>query len=68
MQPTDRRTLIARNLGCSAPYSRQAERSIDRFQDLMGAIDSLDPAERARLLSEIMVQVSGKLAQIHGAR
>lgn len=65
---TERRELIARNLGASARYSSEAEAVIEQFQEVMAASADLTPSEQARLLSEMMVQISGQLAKLHSTR
>lgn len=65
---TARRELIARNLGAGARYSPEAEAIVDQFQEVMTDTADLEPTEQARLLSEMMVQISGRLAALHGTR
>ena len=63
-----RSELIGRHLGVSRPFSAAASEINDQLQLAIADIGNLEPAEQARLLSALMVQVSGKLAGLHGCR
>lgn len=66
--PADRAALISQHLGVSRPFSPVASALIERLQIDLSEAAALDPAEEARLLSALMLQISGRLAGLHGNR
>lgn len=60
-----RQEQISKGLGKLTAHSPEADEVIDNFQALMYEAGKLPEADQARLLSQMMVQISGKLAEIH---
>jgi hypothetical protein len=64
MTAPTRSELISRHLSVSRAYSPAAEALVDRFQFLYADTAGLEPAEQARLLAEMQVQIAGQLANL----
>jgi hypothetical protein len=60
----NRSAMISRHLGVSAPFSPAASDLNDQLQILLAEVGDLDRAEQTRLLSALMVQISGKMAEL----
>ncbi|MBW4692252.1 MAG: hypothetical protein KME27_10845 [Lyngbya sp. HA4199-MV5] len=66
--PAERAALIAPHLGVSRPFSAAGSSLIDQIREPLFEAQSLDPAEEARLLAALSVQIAGRLAALHGCR
>ena len=65
----DRTALISQHLGVSAPFSPIASALNEIFvETIADCRQELDPVEEARVLSALMLQISGRLAALHGNR